>query len=777
MYIYGWKYYRYKKSTRYYQQFSLSKRFHIAVGLCSQQLVYIMGACIGRCDIFSENIKNRDAERSKTTVVYQHYSKLQHGIKLDALKIVPNEASCNSGYKMIRDSEPDCCQQTESDTMSDIRSTPTDTKSSITNVSSLCKVCCNAYSNVYVPKLLACSHTICSVCAERSSRSTRKPGHVTDVEGTEGRKITFCPFCRLATYLPENGAVGLENNETVIFNRTLNTNEIEDNSIMEVDTESISSVSTIPTASNAVPAAQTIIETATNRLKTLVTGNSRVYTVTAECCAKCRVMVADIQLDCKHFVCRLCAYTGFIRIYHQRYQHRSSPIFKKMNNAFCPLCNDIKFIRFEFDVISENEAHSPKMHMLPHDEIKKCTINQRTPSPDNTRFKFIYPDLSMRLITHPPLPPQRMFNRRSPLQCTLTQRSLSCPVQTGRTFNEINGSEYTHSASYHQITEHVFGSSDVRQTPPVPPRRRVYKTSTLSQSLSTQLLCVKRFGRYSCVKMQTGCFEGPTKIAVSLDGHLAVVDQQQMTIQVFTSTADYLSMFKVMGVQDVCFVSCDKVAAATHHGVYVYTTAGYKLQRLFTSQGPVTCVASFKFGFIASTSSSVSIFNSNFVEQNMLSHRKYTTNVFKLFTRRKTLPLSGIKDVALNSAKDFVLLDTIQGMIFVVNENGDTKQVINPAQHVCGKFKNAQALVVDKVDNIIVVDTGNQRLLQFNNNGVFTKCLLNLSTPGASLSTKQKRVIPLYPQGVCLTSHGLLIVVLSGREQAQIRIYQNIEVN
>ena len=507
---------------------------------------------------------------------------------------------------------------------------------------------------------------------------------------------------------------------------------------------------------------------------TALVSKNKVFTITSESCVGCRIMVADVQLDCKHFVCRLCAYTGLLRLYQQRH-HQSTPIMNQLNDSFCPMCNDVKIIRFEFDVIPPNaQQHliSTNGMRMARNAIREC-LNS---SPVEERVQLIYPELSMNMFTSPPVLPQRVFNRRQPLQYPLTHRSFSCPVQTGRTLNDIPATEYTHSASYHQITEHLL--ADFRQTPPIPPRRRVYKTSTSSQSLSTQLVCIKRFGRYSRVKMQTGAFESPTKVAVSLEGHIAVVDQQQMVVQIFTSAADYLSMFKVMGVQAVCFLNCDKLACATHRGVYVYTTSGHKLQRLFACHGPVTCISACKFGFIASTLNSVAIFNSNQVEQKLIEHRTYFAKpLLKVFSRRKCAELSGIRDAAVNTAKDLVLLDNVAGVIYIIDEDGNTKQVINPAHHVCGKLKNAQALAVDKSDNIIIADTGNQRLLQFNNNGVFTKCLLNVSTVQRPPRRQQSRCTQLYPHGVCVTQHGLLIVALSGMEQAHVRIYQSIEMS
>jgi len=263
--------------------------------------------------------------------------------------------------------------------------------------------------------------------------------------------------------------------------------------------------------------------------------------------------------------------------------------------------------------------------------------------------------------------------------------------------------------------------------------------------------------------MQTGAFEGPTKVAVSERGDIAVVDQQQMAVQTFSFAGDYVSMFKVMGVQSVDYITTDKLAVTTHRGVDIYTTNGQILKELSAARGLVTGVRAYKFGFIACTLSSVLIYKQSLLlAKEIIARSTPNRHPWNFFKRPQAFV--GLQDVAVTTSNHIVVLEKGSGFVHVLDNDGYLKHTINPSREACGKLKNPQAIAVDKSNNVLVADTGNQRVLQFNNNGAFAKCLLNFAVHGVNK-------VQLYPQGVSVTQHGHIVVVVTGRDVAQVRIY------
>ena len=405
----------------------------------------------------------------------------------------------------------------------------------------------------------------------------------------------------------------------------------------------------------------------------------------------------------------------------------------------------------------------------------------------------------------PPVPPKRQPG--SPglrALMRLHHRSQSCPSRTGNSrldqLGRSPGKEniyrksqhYTHEADlygrcYHHPSSQVHSNHEIYGTqsdyqspncspyhqsasiniPPVPPQRIYDVPASLKTRKDFKLTCTKRFGRFSRVKMQTGAFEGPTRVAVSENCDVAVVDQQQMAVQVFTFAGDYLSMFKVMGVHSVCFIGTDRLAVSTHRGVDIYTTNGRLLHELTATRGLVTGVCPYKFGFVACTLSSILIY-----KQSLLLVKEITRTTqskrppLKLFKRLQAFV--GLQDIAVTSSHHLVVLEKGTGLIHILDTNGGARLTINSAREACGRLRNAQSLTVDKANNIIIADTGNQRVLQYNCNGAFSRTLLNftVNTGGRGPPPPQ-----LYPQGVSITQYGQLIVVVTGQDVAQVRVY------
>ena len=79
-----------------------------------------MGACIGKCESFAKSRKAHrsprgEAQRSKTVVVYQQYSKLKHQNTPDIVRAMPNAPKKGAGYRIVLDKDPDAGLQTDGD--------------------------------------------------------------------------------------------------------------------------------------------------------------------------------------------------------------------------------------------------------------------------------------------------------------------------------------------------------------------------------------------------------------------------------------------------------------------------------------------------------------------------------------------------------------------------------------------------------------------------------------------------------------------------------------
>lgn len=360
----------------------------------------------------------------------------------------------------------------------------------------------------------------------------------------------------------------------------------------------------------------------------------------------------------------------------------------------------------------------------------------------------------------PPVPPKRRFSTpRLFRRLSLRRRSKSCP-ENNQVSNQNNAAQPTApdgvSEPHYQIPSSIY-----RVPPPVPPPRRIYDSPSL-----TPIKCIKKFGMYSEIRMQTNTFRSPTRVAVSDQGDIVVVDVQHMTVQVFTLAGDYLSMFKVVGVQGASFFSPDRLAVATHRGISIYSLWGQKMQDLLTPSRVANTVP-YKFGFVACAPRSVYIYRQSLTLGKEITSQGKPSSRRRLFSDGKTRKQSQfekLQDVCVTMCKQIALLDAGKGVIYVVDEEGSTKLTIEPALQACGQLREPQSITVDRSNNLYVSDTGNQRVLRFANNGAYSRCIINCKT---QCSDKK-----LAPYGLATTSAGHLVVVIAGIQTAEVRIYQ-----
>ena len=357
----------------------------------------------------------------------------------------------------------------------------------------------------------------------------------------------------------------------------------------------------------------------------------------------------------------------------------------------------------------------------------------------------------------PPIPPRRHSSSPGGISVkalrqhlAMKKRSESAPSAPSAPPSQ----EKSNDSETYQSPSSLYGVS-----PPVPPTRRIYDSPH-----SSPVKCVKKFGKYSEVRMQTSTFRQPTKVAQSEKGDIVVVDEQQMTVQVFTYAGDYLSMFKVIGVQGASFFSADKLAIATHRGISIFTMAGELIKELSTGLSVNTFP--YKFGFVVATPKSVQIYRQSLTLVKEISKRKTTkSHLFNKLGKKQPDPglFENLRDITVLTNKQIAVLDSGKGTIHVIDEEGTSKMTINPALETCGKLADAESLTADPSNNLYVADTGNQRVLRFTNHGTYSKTILNCKATAAD-----KR---LSPYGVVITDIGNLVVSLAGENSAEVRIY------
>ena len=677
----------------------------------------------------------------------------------------------------------------------DLQGSLTDLHGTISEELLVCKICYGRFAEDKLPKLLACSHTFCQPCIKKHYNACSDKSRWYRAS----KKWDFsCPLCRKTTALPGGGVEKLANNYTVMsLMEFMGAGSQVSSPVCSPDGSSGASASLIaehcvhcqrrypqsvyacghcvcaqcnervggcsqcpqgqdagsqvmeaaeagdtPHQANVTPQAPTpeedkssVVSPSRQRpppYNPLYVDNPLYGTsVSPRSTAEQHTQVSDQEIKATATPCSNgeakqsappCS-TGDAKptppLCSPSHQAAVSPI-RRISH---PLSETHLYRRLQQHLYDSSPSHGTDTHSscyeLPGHAYESPTSLRRT--------------LSLR---RPPVPPRR--HSSSPgifANLRLRRRSVSCPAQTKG--NDV----------YQSPTE-LYGV-----VPPVPPPRRIYESPQ-----SSPIRCVKKFGRYSEVRMQTSTFRQPTKVGVSEQGDIVVVDVQQMTVQVFTLAGDYLAMFKVIGVQGASFFSPDRLAVATHQGVDIYTMAGEKLKELHT--GLTVNTVAFKFGFLAATPRSVLIYRQSLVIAKEITKRRTARPL--LF--RRTAHFENIKDVAVTTEKHIAVLDGSKAVIYLLDEDGIGRQTIDPALESCGRLRQPESLSLDRSNNIYVADTGNQRVLKFSHTGAYSKCLLNCR---ANPSERH-----LAPYGLAMTEHGHLVVVMSGEQTAEVRIYQ-----
>ena len=254
--------------------------------------------------------------------------------------------------------------------------------------------------------------------------------------------------------------------------------------------------------------------------------------------------------------------------------------------------------------------------------------------------------------------------------------------------------------------------------------------------------------------MTVNAFKKPTKVAVSEDGEIAVLDGVYMTVQLFSSTGEHICMFTVPGASSICFVGSEKIVVGTHQGIEVYSHDGTP-QNSMRLESVVT-VSMYKFGFIVCQPKQFTIFRASMTIYRKIKRRHYHS----MF--RRSLTFKSLCDVTMTTQRDIAILDGGSGKVYVLDQDGYVLLSFNPRRETCGPLQCPHSIAVDNWNCLYISDTGSRRVLKFSPQGMFSRCVLSFglhTTP-----------TDLQARGLAATG-GHLVVIVGGHQFAEVRMY------
>ena len=591
-----------------------------------------------------------------------------------------------------------------------------------------CTICFGTYSlNDKLPKLLPCSHTFCIECIEEYLKNQGR-------NGTPKGKF-LCPVCRKENTLPKNGIPDLPNNITVVGLLDL----VKDSGLnTEVNSSPNDSATVLTQGQSLYPSLPADIEPyipPVTHISAALSDNSvtvdlPVVEADPDKCYECGKNKPSLTLKCGHSICKQCK--------------KSRQISKaSQSSTMCPLCTDLQAAAM---LVAAGGSVAPN--------IEESTVNMETsptePSAPEPTQKV---DSPMEADRPPSFNPEYATTRQTPakfsgvpvLPVNTPTRSAPPPPKPQRA---REASPLPPKATSRE------SSPRGTNTAPLPPPRRLP-----GEIIGSPLKCIKKIGSYSEVRMQTNAFKSPTRLSMYQNGNFIVVDQEMMTVQVFNSKGDYVSLFKAIGVQGACFFTADKMAVATHRGIDIYNINGAPTGKV--APGNLDSVVSYRFGFIAISPKSLAIYGQD------LSITKEIKKKVKPGVFQRGSVFESIQDVAVNSQNDIAVLDSKAGEIYLMNEEGLIKLTFTPSTESCGALKDPYSIAFDRYNNLYVSDTGNKRVLKFYANGRFARCVLNFS-----LGNPTQKEMKTTVYGIASGDENHIIVALSGDKTAEVRLYE-----
>ncbi|CAD5118038.1 DgyrCDS6779 [Dimorphilus gyrociliatus] len=222
-------------------------------------------------------------------------------------------------------------------------------------------------------------------------------------------------------------------------------------------------------------------------------------------------------------------------------------------------------------------------------------------------------------------------------------------------------------------------------------RSRTAPESSLYPSLKNRPgIEILRFGRFSQNSIQANCFKSISKLSVNnLTGSVACLDSQLMTIQIFSSSGTFQSMFRCIGAKDICWDG-EQIAILTSSSLHLYSTDGVQFESSITKR-VLRNIKNARFGTIGASLESLHYFSTRTLKPQRVIKSFRTKSFF-----RRSTPLSDIRDISVDLNRNVYVL--IRSKIICLDADGFYKSEINDIPF------NTQFIAVDQKKNIIYGD-------------------------------------------------------------------------
>ena len=569
----------------------------------------------------------------------------------------------------------------------------------------MCGICYNRYTaKVRLPKLLTCSHTFCAPCIE---------SYASGDTGTVPTSFA-CPVCRQETCLDKDGSAGLPNNFSLI-------------SLIEILQAQHGRSATKQSTSPKCISPQRSICSATSPDGSNVSSPRVLFELPSD--------GSELESSPDR--------------YQQRLPCRNLPTPPGRSLPTSPDACSGGVV--ECQCVKRPPAFNPD-YSSDTSAGRSVSVNRIPHSPTCPLFTQHKMDVSAEPIPKPhsttSLSPMR------PIRPVKLPRTITPPKQTTRGVPHPNKTKTDppQSAMTSPLRRTFLSASmPFRSRVPVKPPRRSFRRST---SELAALKCVCKIGHYSDKPMTVNAFKKPTKVAVSDDGDIAVVDGVYMAVQLFASTGEHISMFTVPGASSVCFLGSEKVVIGTHRGIEIYTYDG-TLQTNMNLESVVT-VSVYKFGFIVCQPKQLTLYRASMTIYRRIKRRRYHS-IF-----RRSIAFKSLCDITMTTQRDIAVLDGGSGKVYVLDQDGYVLLSMNPRHETCGQLLSPHSVTVDSWNSLYVSDTSSRRVLKFSPQGIFSRCVLSFGM----------HTVPTDLQARGLAASGDHLVVIVGGEQfAEIRVY------
>jgi len=276
------------------------------------------------------------------------------------------------------------------------------------------------------------------------------------------------------------------------------------------------------------------------------------------------------------------------------------------------------------------------------------------------------------------------------------------------------------------------------------------------------------FGRYEeAPDSHPGSFRSPSSIDRAGDGRLVIVDADNGRVQIFSGSGIYSSGFRVVGARAACFVEDagrgEWLAVATSSGVSICDQTG-RVDKHLPVSTEVVALAALRHGagvFVAAHNDRITICD-----------RYKPTAVMRSMSMVR--PLNARFGHPGQHFGDIVALATTTTARLYVVDNASVLAVDVQAGTLVHSLSAPDtrllsqpcAVAVDLAGgSVLVCDSTTRRVVQFDADGGFQRCVAELEDDGC-------RCVALAVGSRASDNHQMLYVVCCGLGLAQVRMYQ-----